>query len=243
MSKPDTNKLSNEKIQQLLAAVGAKSQEDTSQDANVLEYDWREPRYFNFEQLAKIESFVKTFVTDCADEFTRLYQSDCSVSLVSTTQRFSYALGEEEGQGNCYIPFGTDSKNPFGLVSIPNASALVWTAKVLGGGDASEDPDRKLSKLEETFLLDIASGLLAVFSRAYGKDLHSDRIVYDRSLVDLQGSEELFEITIEVRKADSEEGGTQASFLMCSDKLELVAGKSAVRGCETFGVADCRCHS
>jgi flagellar motor switch protein FliM len=232
MSQSTADKLSHEKIQRLLAAVGVESQEDTSHNIDATDYDWRQPRYFNLEQLGKIESFSETVAAECVEEFSRLYQADSRVSVVSTTERFFCEFKEETEQENYYILFGTDSQNPFGAVSIPNPSALVWTGQVLGSTEQPGNSDRDLSKLEESFLLDIGSGLIRAFSRAHGSELHPGKVIHDRTSVKLQGSEELFEILFEVCKSDSEEAGVKASFLICCDKLESVAGQTASRNTE-----------
>ncbi len=84
---------------------------------------------------------------------------------------------------------------------------------------------RSLSRLEESFLADIAAGLIAAFSRVYGSDLKPAREA-ERSLIALQGSDELLEIVFEAGKADSQEPAATAAFLVCCDKLEPVAGKT-----------------
>lgn len=232
MSQSTVDKLSNEKIQRLLAAVGVESQDDTSHNIEAFDYNWRKPRYFNLEQLATIESFSATVVAGCVEEFSRLYQAESRVSVVSTTQRFFCEIKEETEQENYYIPFGTDSQSPFGVVSIPNPSALVWTGQVFGSVDQPANAGRDLSKLEESFLLDIGSGLIRAFSSAYGSALHPGSVIHDRASVKLHGAEELFEIIFEVCKSDSEEAGVKASFLICCDKLESVAGQTASRDTE-----------
>ena len=109
---------------------------------------------------------------------------------------------------------------------------MVWTGHVLGTAEQTGDSDRDLSKLEESFLLDIGSGLITAFSRAYDSELHPGSVIHDKASVKLQGSEELFEIIFEVCKSDSEEAGLKASFLICCDKLESVTGRTTSRNTE-----------
>ena len=228
MSKPGTDKLSTEKIQQLLAAVGGKSQDDTSQDVETIAFDWRSPRYFNLDQLVRVNDFSERVVAECIDDFSRLYHDDCRVSLISVRQHFSSAFEEDPDARDYYLPFGTDAQKPFGLMVIPHTSALRWTGLVLGGGDSDGDSDRNLSKLEESFLVDIASSLIGAFSRAYNAALQPGRnIVRNRLGVSLQGADELLDITFEAGRADSEGGFARASFLVCCDKLESIVGKTA----------------
>jgi flagellar motor switch protein FliM len=230
MSKTDADKLSREKIQQLLAAVGTKSKEDTSHDSDVTDYDWRQPRYFKVKELTRIKSFAETAAQELIEEFGRLYQSETTVSVVSAEQRSSGASDEENQQGDYHIPFGADSQKPFGLVTIPKQSALLWTGRILGDAAIDKDSERHLSKLEESLLADIVSGLINAFSRAYGSTLSADEhILSDRSMIELQGSDELFEMVFEA-KTEAGDMSAAVSFLMCCDKLETIAGCTAGRG-------------
>lgn len=228
MSPTGTENLSRDKLQRILAAIGAKAADDSSQNMDVPEFDWRQPRYFTLEQLVKLKDFAEIAARAATEEFTRLYQGDCRVSVVSTGLHFSQTFGEEKEQPCYYIPFGMNSQSPIGALCIPKTTAFIWTGLVLGGTAPDGDADRELSKLEESFLLDIAAELVNAFAKIYGSQLHPDsRLLQDWSSVKLHGSEELFEITFESARTDSEDGGVQASFLMCCDKLESAAGEPA----------------
>ena len=157
MTKSTVEKLSHEKIQQLLDAVGAKAREDTSHDLAVVDFDWRQPRYLNLQQRTKANEFAEAVAQQCVKELSRLYQDQCKVSVLSTQERFSRDFDEQEAEQGYYIPFGPDSNQLIGLVSIPKTTALLWTTMVLGGTEDQADTERKLSKLEETFLQDISS--------------------------------------------------------------------------------------
>ena len=225
MSQMSTDTLSQDKIQRLLAAVGTTSQPDASCDVDAVDFDWRQPRFFTLSQIKKVEAFAKDVADGCVEQFSQLYQAKMETSLVSAEQYFQHQLDQENENGGYYIAFGTNAQNPFGLVNIPNSSAAVWAGQLLGDAESTTDPDRELSTLEESFLLDIASGLIEAVSGVYGANLQIDRCVLrDRSTVALQGSEELFVITFEVRKSESDEQPAQASFLLCCDALRQVAG-------------------
>ena len=204
MSRSATDKLTHEKIRQLLQAVGARSAEDTSGDLETVDFDWRQARYFNLEQLAKAAAFSENVAAECIEDFSRLYQGPCTVTVVSTNQRFPLALDQENEKQGYYIPFGPDSNEWIGLLNVPRSAALLWTGLVLGSAEPANDTARTLSKLEETFLLDIASGLINCFSRAYGTPLKVGQLVVpEESSFVLNGSEELFEITFETGSADA----------------------------------------
>jgi len=227
MSGTVTDKLNPEKMQQLLAAVGSASQPDTSRDTNAVTYDWRQPRYFTSGQLSNLEVFAAKVAKECVEEFSRVYQGDVKVSILSTGQYFRN-IPQAGGQQDDYcIAFGVDPQKLFGLLCIPALSAAIWTGQILGGVESAEDSARTLSKLEESFVLDISTGLIGHFSRVYGGTIQLDRrIIRDQSSIALQGSEELFKIEFEVRKTDSEQNSARAFFLICCDKLQAVAGKA-----------------
>jgi flagellar motor switch protein FliM len=221
--------LSLEKIRQLLSAAGVESQDDPSRNSAAQAFDWRCCRYFTLEQLAKINQFAETAAAACIDLFSRLYKGDCTVSVISTRQYFSSATPQADSEtDDYYLPFGSDAKKPFGLLRIPQLSALTWAGLMLGGADAGKETDRSLSRLEESFLADIASSLIGAFAGAYGAVLQPGGPFYrDRSTVALQGSDEWLEIVFQTEKTDTPESALTAAFLVCCDKLETVAGKTA----------------
>lgn len=220
--------LSLEKIRQLLAAAGVESQDDPSRSSAAQAFDWRCCRYFTLAQLARVNQFAETAAAACTDLFSRLYQGDCTVSVISTRQYFSSAPQADSETGDYFLPFGSDAQKPFGMLRIPQVSALTWAGMMLGGTVSGKETDRSLSRLEESFLADIASGLIDAFARAYGAALQAGgAFVRDRSTVALRGSEERLEIVFQAEKTDSPESALTAAFLVCCDKLETVAGKTA----------------
>jgi flagellar motor switch protein FliM len=58
MSSTDTNNLSREKIQQILASIGSQKV-DESDNVEAAEYNWHQPYYFSSDQLKKLDNFTK----------------------------------------------------------------------------------------------------------------------------------------------------------------------------------------
>lgn len=226
MSNSAKDKLTNERIRQLIAAVGVRPQEYPSLDVDAIDFDWRQPRYFNIEQCETLRCFAEMVTRECVGEFSRLYQTECSVSLISAKQCYLSESDQQPEEPGYYVPFGIDSKTALGFLFVPRRSALDWTAQTLGACDSTDGSDRDLSALEESLLLDIASGLVNAFSRAYGKNIAVSSVVPDQSPVDLKGSRELYEITFEAAKESQETVVTRGSFLMCCDQLDSIAGKT-----------------
>ena len=234
MSKTITDKISYDKIQQLVAAAGRAGQPDSSSDIEAADFDWRKPRYFNQDSLEKLGEFVAKVALECVDGFSRLYQGSAGVSVVSAEQCFQAQLETDSEQEDYWVAFGLDPEKPFGLMCIPHSSAIAWTGQIFGGTESSEDSGGALSELEESFLLDIVSGLVDAVSTVYGSKLQLDKhIIRDRSSVTLAGSKELFKVTFEAQKEDSEDDAVRACFVMCCDKLESVAGSDSTESGKT----------
>jgi len=224
MSRSSTDKLSHEKIQQLLAAVGKRAAAETAETESVQDYDWRRPRYFKLDQLQRIEAFAETAAEQLQEQVGGIYREGCTVSAASVEQYYPDESDDEHQKTDYYLAFGETAEKPFGSVLVPQASALFWTSRILGDTASAEAADRTLSNLEESLLQDILTGLINAFAGLWGKPLYPiGNPVTDRSLFVLDGSDELFEIVYEI-KSDASEITAGFSFLICCDKLEPVAG-------------------
>ena len=65
--------LSRDRIQQLLEAVGKRTDNDTSQNSDAVDYNWRLSNYFGREQLKKIETFGQQTASNIAANFKKLF--------------------------------------------------------------------------------------------------------------------------------------------------------------------------
>ncbi len=229
MSGRVTNSLSREKIQQLLMAVGSKPTEDITQ-MEATEYNWREPHYFNSEQLVKLDDFAQTAATAVAEKFSEFCRSELNVTIASTTQHFADEFPNQPSdseQKDYYLPFGANQEQMCGLIGIPGQAALNWARQLLGDSESEKDPGRGLSQLEESLLLDLVSALVEVFSGLDESfDFHSAKsIAKGQWPLEMEGTEELCKISFDVKKADSEKS-SEAYFLILCSELGSVAGKA-----------------
>ena len=242
MSGRETNSLSREKIQQLLMAVGSEPMEDISQ-VEAAEYDWNEPHYFNREQLVKLGYFTEEVAVAIAQKLYKFCRSEFTVTVASTTQHFVHKfLGQlqDSEQMDYYLPFGADQERMFGLIGIPEKAAFNWASQLLGESESEpeRDPDRDLSLLEESLLLDMASGLVDAFSGSdESLEFHSaKKIIKGQWPLELGRTEELCKISFDVKIADSEKS-SEAYFLMLCSELMPVVGKT-VRDFSEFSAED-----
>jgi flagellar motor switch protein FliM len=229
MSDGVTNSMSREKIQQLLKAVGSEPAEDTAQ-IEATEYNWHEPHYFNNEQLAKLGYFTKSAAGAMAQKFSSFCRSGYNVTVASTTQHYAHeflgSLSDGE-QKDYYIPFGADEEQMCGLIGIPEQAAHNWARQLLGDSESEKEPGGDLTQLEESLLLDLVSALLEAFSgNNESFDLHSaNSIVKGHWPLEAEGTEELCEITFDIKKADSD-NSSEIYFLILCSKLGPAAGKA-----------------
>ena len=229
MSNAPANSLSREKIQQLLAAVGSGPKEDTSQ-MEAVDYDWQQPHYFSSEQLKRIDDLTKEAAKEMAEKFAKFCNNEFDVTVVSTTEHFAAQLRArdlESKQANYYLPFGSEQDHPDGLISIPAQTAFIWATQLLGDSESEEDSERDLSQLEESLLLDIASALLGAFSSSFETcDFQPEESFIKRPLpLELQGTEALCKITLQVKKS-GQENSSEAYILILCDKLQTMLGKN-----------------
>ncbi|MHC4322657.1 MAG: FliM/FliN family flagellar motor switch protein [Planctomycetota bacterium] len=229
MSDRATNSLSREKIMQLLMAVGTEPMEDMTQ-VEATEYDWNEPHYFNREQLVKLGYFTEEVAVAVAQKLHNFCRGEFNVTVASTTQHYVHKfIGQlqDSGQKDYYLPFGDDQERMFGLIGIPEEAALNWASQLLGESESEKVPDRDLSQLEESLLLDMASALVDAFSGpAESLELHSaKKITKGQWPLELGRTEELCKISFDVKKADSDQG-SEAYFLMLCSELMSAVGKT-----------------
>ncbi len=221
--------MSKEKLQQLLKAVGSRPQTDDS-SIECAEYNWHEPHYFNKEQLAKLDAFVQKIAEVLSEKFIVLCGGQFEVQITSTSQHygseFSAAKIENEIK-DYFLSFGSAPGKEFGLFDIPEETAIVWAKQLLGDSDSNEETKRELSQLEESLLYDLASTLVKNFSNANAKCEYvpSKNIVLGKFPVNFNESQEICRISFIVKK-NGAETGTNASFLIPCNKLEIVTGKN-----------------
>ncbi len=222
------NNLSNEKINQLLSAVGSGPMEDTT-GIEATEYNWNKPHYFDTKQFNKLDNFTKKVAKAMTVKFVDFCHSEFDVTVVSTKQHFAAELVDqamESRQNDYYLAFGTDQDHPCGLISIPIKTAFIWATQLLGDPESEENSGRDLSQLEESLLLDLLSALIEAFSQNIWDFQPAKNIVRGLFPFELKGTEELCKINLDVKKKNQESGSEAYILVLCS-KLESVVGKAA----------------
>ncbi|MHC4192959.1 MAG: FliM/FliN family flagellar motor switch protein [Planctomycetota bacterium] len=237
MSGSLDNAESKKRIHQLLAAIGSGEMEDTTQ-MEVTEYDWLQPHYFSSSQLEKLNDFTERTASMIRERLSELCHSSFDVTVASVTQHFADTFFSQitEGKSSDYhLAFGAEPDCICGTVSIPPQTAILLMTQLLGDSESEKDSNKALSQLEESLVQDIASSIVEIFSQSYDdRDfLPMAGILKGRPPLDAQGTQELCEITFNIKKADSEENSEAQLLLFCQTldpilgKLTLAAGGSS----------------
>ena len=227
MISTDTNDLSKEKIQQLLSALGSGPAEDATQPETA-QYNWRQTRYFGGEQLKTLNNFAEKVAAAAARKFAALAHSNFNVTIVSTTQHCADELlgGFTAGEKSSYcLAFGADIHHPCGLISISPQTAIILTTQLLGDSESEKGPDRDLSQLEESLLLDIVSAFLEAFSASCDNRVFHPAKSFVRGQwpLELQGTQEVCKIVFAVKKDKSNDGSELGLLISCCE-IEPAAG-------------------
>jgi flagellar motor switch protein FliM len=230
MSNPLADSLTKEKIQQLFAAAGPRTAEDTSQ-INAVDYNWYQPHYFTSEQLKKLEDFTKKAAILTDEKFSALCHSNFNTTIISTTQHFAdeFLMQPPESHKNNYcLAFGAEKVRTCGLVAIPNQTAAAWVTQLLGDTESEKDLNRTLSQLEESLLLDASSAIIdAFFGAGSGCNSRPARsLVRGQLPLELQNAEELCKIVFRIAKAQST-GSNEAYILIACKEMEIAIGKTS----------------
>jgi flagellar motor switch protein FliM len=228
MSGSLDNAESKKRIHQLLAAIGSGDMEDATQ-MEVTEYDWLRPHYFSSSQLEKLNDFTERTASMIRERLSELCHSGFDVTVASVTQHFAdtfFSQIAESKSSDYHLAFGADQDCICGTVSISPQTATLLVTQLLGDSEAEKDSNKTFSQLEESLLQDIASSIVEIFSKSYDdRDFRPMAdILRGRPPLDAQGTQELCEITFNIKKADSEEN-CEAQLLLFCQTLDPILGK------------------
>jgi len=242
------------RIQQLLAAIGSRQQDDNSKiEAPV--YDWHQPHFFSTQQRKDLAGFCERSAAVIAQKFGALCRQNFEVTISSLSEHFagqflgqeSSGAGQTQNPTNYYLPFGLaqsregkpTAEESCGFVSIPPQTALIWTTQLLGDTDSKENAVGPLSELEMSLLFDICSLIVQALTETSGGKV-GFRVAADnmcnRLPLALKGEEEFCKISIQVKMppvsakpgatgvAGGGSAGSECHILVLCEKLVPVLG-------------------
>ena len=154
--KQKTN-LTIDKFRELLSSVG--SQRGAEADgSDCIKYDFCKARYFNAEQVGKLNDFAGRSAKIMAGRFANFYGSNFVVSLSAIEQQYLADYLKTKGEGgidSLFLAFGPDGQGKAGFVEVKQDAAMHWLKEVLGESESQEASE--LSQLEQSFLFDIVA--------------------------------------------------------------------------------------
>jgi flagellar motor switch protein FliM len=228
MSNGNINNLTKERLQKLLSAIGTAPGQSRQTDS--VPYNWREPHYFNSDQLGKIRDFTDKFTVVVGEKFSELCRDKFVSTAGSVSQLFAAGTAGQfsNNQINDYcMPFGAGPEHPFGFVGIPEQTAIVWAKQLLGDNETEEKPGRILSSLEESLLGDMADAIVTTLGKLYSGDIRTVKnMTKGQWPLNVPDTEELCKITFNVKKADAQ-NGTESYIVISCSRLDSIAGKNS----------------
>lgn len=226
MTDLSANPLSTAKIRQLLAAVGSTHAQDQA-DGPVTEYNWRDPHHFNRDQLGRLAAVMDQAAVRLAGVFRRFYNQEFEVSATSITQQFAdevrRCLDEE---GSYCLTFSPEKGPPCGFLTLSAETARALAKKLLGDSGPADDPERPLSKLEESLLSDLVTAVLEGFLATWRPhhDLKPDsQACKGQPSIQFELTEEICRIVFQARRADET---LEITLLLPCRRLAVPAGKT-----------------
>ncbi len=229
MSDSTINNLTKERLHRLFSAIGTAPQQDRQIESAA--YNWREPHYFNTEQLNKLRVFTDKFAGLLCEKFGELCRDKFEATAGPVSQHFAAELAgrlADEQKDDYYLPFGANPEHPFGFVGIPQQTACIWARQLLGDSETEDKPGRSLSQLEESLLSDMACAIVGTLGKFYpsGEIKPAKSMLKGQWPLSTAEAEELCRVAFNVKKVGSQSDTEFYLALSCS-RLDNLAGKTA----------------
>ncbi len=228
MTGPSVNHLSSARVRQLLATVGSAYTQDQAA-GTVAEYDWRDPHYFNADQLNRLAAVMSQIAARVAQTFAHFHSGEFDVAPTAITQHFASAVQDLiETDHGYYLTFSPEKGRPCGFALISAETARAWVTLLLGDSDSGPDAEGALSSLEESLLCDLMTAVVDNFLvplRPHHNLKLDTPLGKGQPGVPYELTEEICRIALRVKKAGSEEA-SEIAFLLPCNRLTALVGKT-----------------
>jgi flagellar motor switch protein FliM len=226
MTKKPRNKLTLEKIKQILACVGT-TQGQTTDQIESKEYDWTQPHYFTMAQLEKLKDFTQTIASALAATFDQFLRSSFDVQPGAISQHYAQKFINElfeNPQNALYLILKGEKDTSCGLIIVPKDTAAGWLKLLLGESEAKTDDDQQLSQLEKFLLTDIIFHLAETIANS-NRQLNlktTKNLLTENFTLDIGQIEELCKITFDIKQKGVDQSRQIHFLLPCSKFLPIV---------------------
>jgi len=228
MTDSSSNILTRENILHLLRKIGSERQQ-SDENISAAEYNFRQPHYFDSEQLSGLSDFAGRFAAVLVETFSRFFNSPFEAKSASVSQHYAgiFSRNAADNADRYSLLFKDKHGNWAGTVSVPRQTAAEWLIMLLGESENQSDSPQILSHLEQSLLSDIICLFIRSLSLADSRcDFQPVQQLIDGPAgLDTEPADELCEITLEIKKPDSTDF-KQAFFIIRSSLLAQVIGKT-----------------
>jgi flagellar motor switch protein FliM len=237
MTDASVHHLSRAKIQRLLTAVGSTTaQAQVQPQPEATEYNWRDPHYFTEDQRNRLAAVMSQVAALLSESFVHFYGTESNVTPVSITQHYAGDLDQQIKLEHSFcLTFGPDAKHPCGFLAVDTETALNWVTLLLGDSQTENDPERRLSALEESLLSDVVVAATEAFLgslRPQVECTHGANVAKGFPAVSYQSTDEICVIVFAVKSADASKTSQMCFVLPCRTLAGLV-GKSVQAAAKT----------
>ena len=215
------------KIQQILAAVGSRAEDDKTDDLAHDMHDWHQVRYFDQLQRQAVEDLGRKVAPLFADALKRAFKEEFMVEWSQVHETITSQYKAQALDDNAFLAFqAKDGPAIHGVLALPKATTQDWVTRLMGGStEASETVT--LSPLEITLLSDIAVSLVDAFSSSYRVPLDAlPPLSVSQISTPLEDTDELCTLvfTFKDETATEEASQTFSIVIPCSQLAQTLEG-------------------
>ncbi len=222
------NTLTRERLRRLVRIVRTRNPAETP-DVQSTDFDWTRPHHFRPEHLAAIDLFRRKTVDNITDTFEAFCQGPFTVTAEPVEQHYASELAahvQVNRQSDYFLVLSTPDEKQCGFLNVTNDAAARLVAMMLREAEYVEPPQRKLSTLEESILMDITAavtdGFMEILRRFGGAQCLKDR-TFAKGVWPL-GFEGFNELTCLPYRVQYPHGELQLTYTLLSTVLEPAAG-------------------
>lgn len=231
MIKRQRNKLTIEKVNQILACVGLK-QEQPAEQVESKDYDWNQPHYFTTTQLEKLKDFTQKISSALEATFDQALRSSFEVKPGEITQHYAQKFVNElfeNPQNALYLVLKGEKETSCGLIITPKDTADCWLKLLLGESETKADDEQQLSQLEKFLLTDIIFHLAETIANS-DRQLNlktTKNLLTENFNLDIGHTEELCKITFDIKQKNADQSCQIHLVLPCSRFLPIVGAAAS----------------
>lgn len=167
MSLTRFSKLDREVVRRLLTAAAATAAAPAGADAGAADYDWKVPRRYAPDQVAKLAAFAGQAATKLSDALFTLLRDQTVLAAADVSLHYGSEAGQAVSASTDYaVEVSVEGLDARGVVLLRPQRAVGWMEKLLGGSADQADAEQELSSLEKAILADMVAALVAGLSEA-----------------------------------------------------------------------------